>query len=81
MGLSLNLRSHLYELGRNKEIAGEPRAAAAVARSRQNILNLSRGATYDAAKRGDIKTVSFGRLKPVPTAWLRKKLELDEPST
>jgi hypothetical protein len=47
----------------------------------KHILNLSRGATYDAAKRGDIKTVSFGWLKPVPTAWLRKKLELDEPST
>ena len=47
----------------------------------KNILGLSRGATYDAAQRGDIKTVSFGRLKPVPTAWLRKKLELDEPST
>ena len=39
-----------------------------------NILGLSRGATYDAAARGDIKTVSFGRLKKVPTAWLRQKL-------
>ena len=42
-----------------------------------NILGLSRGATYDAAARGGIKTVSFGRLKKVPTAWLRQKLDLE----
>jgi hypothetical protein len=44
------------------------------------ILGLSRGATYDAAARGDIKTIRFGRLKRVPTAWLRAKLGLDEPA-
>jgi hypothetical protein len=43
-----------------------------------SILGLSRGATYDAAARGDIKTVDMGRLKKVPSAWLRRKLELDE---
>jgi hypothetical protein len=37
--------------------------------------------SYDAAARGDIKTVRFGRLKRVPTAWLRQKLGLDEPGT
>jgi hypothetical protein len=42
------------------------------------ILNLSRGATYAAAERGDVKTVKFGRLKRVPTAWLRQQLGLDE---
>jgi hypothetical protein len=47
----------------------------------KDILGLSRGATYDAAARGDIKTVRFGRLKRVPTAWLRQKLGLDEPGT
>ena len=44
------------------------------------ILGLSRGATYSAAAKGDIKTVSFGRLRKVPTAWLRQKLGLDEPA-
>jgi hypothetical protein len=44
------------------------------------ILKLSRGATYAAAERGDVKTIAFGRLKRVPTAWLRQKLGLDEPA-
>jgi hypothetical protein len=43
------------------------------------ILRLSRNATYAAAERGDIKTIQLGRLKRVPTAWLRAKLGLDEP--
>jgi hypothetical protein len=42
------------------------------------ILNLSRGATYAAAERGDIKTIRIGRLKRVPTSWLKAKLGLDE---
>jgi hypothetical protein len=41
------------------------------------ILNLARGATYAAAERGDIKTIQIGRLKRVPTAWLRAKLEME----
>jgi hypothetical protein len=44
------------------------------------ILNLSRGGTYAAAERGDIKTIQIGRLKRVPTAWLKAKLGLDEPT-
>jgi len=46
----------------------------------KNILGLSRGATYEAAARGDIKTVRLGRLKRVPSAWLKAKLVLDEPA-
>lgn len=46
----------------------------------KNILGLSRGATYDAALRGDIKTVRLGRLKRVPSVWLKSKLGLDEPA-
>ena len=42
------------------------------------MLNLSRNGTYAAAERGDIKTVRFGRLLKVPTAWLKAKLGLDE---
>jgi hypothetical protein len=44
------------------------------------ILSLSRGGTYAAAERGDIKTIQLGRLKRVPTAWLKQKLGLDEPA-
>jgi hypothetical protein len=41
-------------------------------------LNLKRNAAYLAASRGEIRTLRFGRLLKVPTAWLRQKLELDE---
>jgi hypothetical protein len=44
------------------------------------MLNLSRNGTYAAAERGDIKTVRCGRLLKVPTAWLKAKLGLDEPT-
>jgi hypothetical protein len=44
------------------------------------LLKLKRGATYAAAERGEIETVGFGRLKRVPTAWLRRRLGLDKPS-
>jgi hypothetical protein len=43
------------------------------------MLQLSRNATYEAAKRGEIKTLCIGRLKRVPTAWLRQKLGLAPP--
>ena len=38
------------------------------------VLGLSRGATYAAAQRGDIRIIKLGRLKRVPTAWLRATL-------
>jgi hypothetical protein len=44
------------------------------------ILGLSRSSVYKGAEDGSIKTVPFGRLKKVPTAWLRRKLEMDEPA-
>jgi hypothetical protein len=40
------------------------------------VLGLSRGATYAAAKTGDIKTIRLGRLLKVPCGWLRQKLEI-----
>jgi len=43
------------------------------------VLGLRRGATYAAARSGEIKTIRFGRLRKVPTAWLRQKLDLVEP--
>jgi hypothetical protein len=44
------------------------------------LLGLRRGATYAAARSGDIKTIKLGRLLKVPTSWLRQKLGLDEPA-
>lgn len=46
------------------------------------MLGLSRTATYDAARRGEIPTLRFGRRVVVPTAALRRLLaivELDDP--
>lgn len=37
-------------------------------------LNLSRNASYDAAKRGDIPTIKIGRLLKVPKAAFHKML-------
>ena len=38
------------------------------------VLGLSRNAAYDAAKRGEIPTLKFGKRLVVPTAALRKML-------
>jgi hypothetical protein len=43
-----------------------------------NALNLSRFSTYEGAKRGDIRVIEVGRLKRVPTSWLREKLGLND---
>jgi hypothetical protein len=43
------------------------------------VLGLRRGATYAAARSGEIKTIKLGRLLKVPTSWLRQKLGLNEP--
>ncbi len=44
-------------------------------------LGLGRNASYEAATRGEIKTLEFGKgerkRKRVPTAWLRKVLEVE----
>ena len=45
------------------------------------VLGLRRGATYAAARSGDIRTIRIGRLLKVPTPWLRQKLGLDEPAS
>jgi hypothetical protein len=44
------------------------------------VLGLRRGTTYAAAQSGDIKTIRFGRLLKVPTAWLKAKLDINEPA-
>lgn len=41
-------------------------------------LGLGRPAAYEAARRGEIPTIRFGRRLVVPTAGLRRLLQLDE---
>jgi hypothetical protein len=36
-----------------------------------------RNQSYEAAKRGEIRTLKFGRTLRVPTSWLRQVLDLD----
>ena len=43
------------------------------------LLGLGRAATYEAARRGDIPTIRFGRRITVPTAALRRMLGIDTP--
>jgi hypothetical protein len=42
-----------------------------------SILGLSRNATYSGASSGEIKTIRLGRLRKVPTAWLRQQLGIE----
>ncbi len=41
-------------------------------------LDIGRNQAYEAVARGDIPAERFGRRLVVPTAWLRRKLQLDE---
>lgn len=43
------------------------------------VFGLSRSSAYDAANRGDIETISFGRRKVVSVAWIFEKLGLPPP--
>jgi hypothetical protein len=43
-------------------------------------LGLSRNASYEAAKRGDLPTIRIGRRVVVPTAPLLRMLGASEPS-
>jgi hypothetical protein len=42
-------------------------------------IGLSRTSTYEAARRGEIPTIRVGKVIRVPTAALRRMLQLDEP--
>ena len=42
------------------------------------VLNLRRGATYKAAKNGEIETIRIGHVYRVSTAWLKRKLGMIE---
>jgi hypothetical protein len=58
-----------------EEILAEPATTVPKA---GRALDLGRNQSYEAAARGEIKTLRFGRRLVVPTAWLRRVLELDE---
>jgi hypothetical protein len=42
-----------------------------------NVLGLSRNASYEAARRGDIPTIRVGRLLKVPTAAFKAKFQIE----
>lgn len=41
------------------------------------LAGLGRNASYEAAQRGDIRTIRIGKRMSVPTAWLRQQLGID----
>lgn len=78
------------EPGRDTAPGGDHRAALAVPRPEEQptmqlwplvgqLLGLGRAATYEAARRGDIPTMRFGRRITVPTAAFRRMLGIDTP--
>ena len=44
-------------------------------------MGVSRGTAYEAARKGDIPTITIGGRLLVPTAWVRRVLQLDNPGT
>ena len=58
-----------------EEILAEPTADVPEA---GRALGISRNCAYEAAAKGEIKTIRVGRRLRVPTRWLREVLELDD---
>ena len=46
-----------------------------------NALGICRASAYQAVRRGEIPVIRVGSRVLVPTAWLRRVLELDGPVT
>ena len=59
-----------------RKILEEPTASVPDA---GRCLGIGRNQAYEAAVRGQIKTIRIGRSLRVPTSWLRRTLLLDEP--
>ena len=59
-----------------EEILAEPTTTVPQAGRALGIKG--RNQSYEAARRGEIKTMRFGRTLRVPTAWLKRQLMLDE---
>ena len=58
-----------------EEILAKPTTTVPLA---GKAIGLSRNASYEAAHRGEIPTLQFGRRKVVPTVWLRQILRLPD---
>jgi hypothetical protein len=59
-----------------EEILAEP--TTTVPQAGRAVGIKGRNQSYEAARRGEIKTMRFGRTLRVPTAWLKRQLMLDE---
>jgi hypothetical protein len=58
-----------------KELLSKPTASV---QNTAKALGFGKNVAYDAVKRGDIPTIDIGAdKKTVPTAWIRRKLEID----
>ena len=44
------------------------------------VFGISRSTAYEAARAGEIRTIRVGRRLLVPTAWVRRTLEIDAPA-
>jgi hypothetical protein len=60
------------------EILKEPTTSVPLAGKALGIRGKNQ--SYEAARRGEIKTLAFGRTRRVPTAWLREQLMLPSPA-
>jgi hypothetical protein len=58
----------------NDTIPLSERKTIGVEEAGREYFGLSRGGSYDAAKRGDIPTIRIGRLLRVPVAALERRL-------
>jgi hypothetical protein len=45
------------------------------------MLGIKRSSAYSAIRSGELPHVKIGRRIAVPTAWLRRQLQIDEPHT
>ena len=59
-----------------KKILAEPTASVPDAGRALGIRG--RNQSYEAVRRGEIQALRFGRTLRVPTAWLRKQLQLKD---
>ncbi len=59
-----------------RELLAKP--TASVPEVGRVCFGLGLNSSYEAAKRGEIKTIRVGRLLRVPTSWVRQTLGLDQ---
>jgi hypothetical protein len=63
--------------GRKEVIEMEPKTLT-VPEAGRRYFDLSRNASYEAARRGDIPTIKIGRLLRVPVMAMERKLETQQ---